>query len=88
MRGIVYNYLFLINVLGFLTMYIDKRRAIKKKWRISEKTLLLIALIGGSLGSFLGMRLYRHKVNDLKFSIGLPVMMFIQLCIAATIIGK
>lgn len=88
MREAIYNYIFLINIVGFLTMYIDKRRAIKKKWRISEKTLLIIALIGGSLGSFIGMRLYRHKVNDLKFYIGIPVMMFIQIFIAATIMSK
>ncbi|MEF9951582.1 MAG: DUF1294 domain-containing protein [Clostridium sp.] len=88
MREAIYYYIFLINVLGFLSMYIDKRRAIKKKWRISEKTLLLIGLIGGSLGSFVAMRLYRHKVNDLKFSIGLPIMIFFQLLIISTIIGN
>ncbi|MEG0371787.1 MAG: DUF1294 domain-containing protein [Clostridium sp.] len=79
MREAVYSYILLINIIGFLTMYIDKRRSIKKKWRISENTLMVIAIIGGSLGSFLGMRMFRHKTKHLKFKLGLPIIIFIQL---------
>ena len=68
-------YLLLINAASLLLMRIDKRRAIKKAWRIPETTLLGIAAIGGSLGAMAGMRLFRHKTQHLKFSVGLPVML-------------
>ena len=60
-------------------MLIDKRKAIKNKWRISEATLLAVAIAGGSIGSIAGMRLFRHKTLHLKFSIGLPVIFAIQM---------
>ena len=68
-------YLLLINAASLLLMRIDKGRAIKKAWRIPETTLLGIAAIGGSLGAMAGMRLFRHKTQHLKFSVGLPVML-------------
>lgn len=70
-----YLYLFLINAAGFLLMLIDKRRAIKNRWRIPEKTLLLFALLGGSLGVLLGMKLARHKTKKPVFSIGVPIIL-------------
>ncbi len=71
---LIYLYLILINASGLLLMLIDKRRAVKNLWRIPEKTLLLMALIGGSLGVLLGMRLFRHKTKKPVFSIGVPVI--------------
>ena len=67
-------YLILINASGFLLMLLDKRRAVKNLWRIPERTLLLISLFGGCLGTMLGMRLARHKTKKPAFSIGIPVM--------------
>ena len=67
-------YLILINASGFLLMLLDKRRAVKNLWRIPERTLLLISLFGGCLGTMLGMRLLRHKTRKPVFSIGIPVM--------------
>ena len=67
-------YLILINAAGFILMLIDKRRAIKNLWRIPERTLLLIALAGGCLGTLLGMRLLHHKTKKPLFSIGIPMM--------------
>ena len=55
-------------------MLLDKRRAVKNLWRIPERTLLLISLFGGCLGTMLGMRLARHKTKKPAFSIGIPVM--------------
>ncbi len=72
---LIYLYLFLINALGFTLMLADKRRAIKNRWRIPEKTLLLIALFGGSFGVLLGMKLARHKTKKPVFSIGVPVIL-------------
>ncbi len=69
-----YLYLILINALGFALMLLDKRRAVKNLWRISERTLLLISLLGGCLGTLMGMRLARHKTRKPAFSIGIPVI--------------
>ena len=72
-------YLFLINALGFCFMLSDKIRAKKNKWRIPEATLIGIALIGGSLGVLCGMRLFRHKTLHPKFSIGVPIILALQI---------
>lgn len=72
-------YLLTINALGLLIMLADKRCAQKKLWRIPEATLLTLAILGGSVGSLLGMRLFRHKTRKPKFSIGIPVILALQL---------
>lgn len=74
-------YFVIINILGFVIMGIDKNRAKKNLWRVKEKTLFLIAGIGGSVGSILGMRYFRHKTKHLKFTIGMPFLLFIHICI-------
>ena len=72
-------YLLLINAAGFLLMLIDKRKAVKNLWRIPEATLLGIALLGGSLGILGGMYSFRHKTLHLKFTIGIPVILALQI---------
>ena len=62
------GYLVIINVVTFLIYGIDKRKAVKHKYRISEKTLILMALIGGSIGALIGMKVFRHKTKHLKIS--------------------
>ena len=59
-------------------MFIDKRRAIQRQWRIPEKTLFLSALLGGSAGSILGMYLFRHKTKHWYFVIGMPAILAVQ----------
>ena len=71
-------YLVLINAAGFLFKLTDKYRAKKDMWRIPENTLLGIALLGGSVGSLLGMQIFHHKTRKPKFSIGIPVMIVLQ----------
>lgn len=73
-------YLLLINALGAALMLIDKKKAQRGAWRIPEKTLLTVAAMGGSIGSYLGMRLFRHKTKHPQFSIGLPVLIALQCC--------
>lgn len=75
-------YLLIINALGFLLMLIDKYKARKNLWRIPEATLLSVAVIGGSLGSLIGMYLVRHKTKHLKFTIGVPVILAVQIVLA------
>ncbi len=60
-------------------MLIDKEKAKKHKWRIPEHTLIFIALIGGSIGSFIAMNLFRHKTKHFKFKVGIPIILIIQL---------
>jgi uncharacterized membrane protein YsdA (DUF1294 family) len=64
----------IMNIVGLLIMGVDKKRAIKHQYRISEKSLWLVALFGGALGATAGMRLYRHKTKHLSFKIGFPVL--------------
>ena len=76
-------YLLIINALGFLLMLIDKQKAQKKKWRIPEATLLGVAAIGGSVGSLLGMHFFRHKTKHPKFTLGIPLILAVQLAALA-----
>ena len=75
-------YLLLINALGFLLMLIDKYKARKKLWRIPEKALFAAALLGGSLGVLLGMYTVRHKTKHLSFTIGIPLILVVQVVLA------
>lgn len=76
---IIKCYLVLINLAGFLSMGADKRKAVKKLYRIPEKTLFLLAILGGSAGSILGMRHFRHKTKHKSFVYGMPAILIIQL---------
>ena len=60
-------YLVIINIFTFITYGVDKRKAVKNRWRIPERTLLILAAAGGSPGAWLGMRLFRHKTRHPKF---------------------
>ena len=71
-------YLFLINAIGFMLMLADKQKARKNRWRIPEATLLTAAALGGSLGALWGMRLFRHKTQKPKFSVGIPCLLVLH----------
>ena len=71
-------YFLLINLLLFILMGIDKRKAVTKKWRIKEKTLFILCLLGGSIGGIIGMYTFRHKTKHLKFKIGFPFIFLVQ----------
>lgn len=75
-------YLLIVNAAGFLLMLIDKRKAIRHRWRIPEKTLFLTAAIGGSVGSIMGMYTFRHKTKHLQFTLGMPAILIVQLILA------
>ena len=79
-------YLLLLNIIGFALMGIDKERAKKRKWRIKEKNLFLVAFIGGSLGSILGMQFFRHKTKHMKFIIGMPLILILHVIIIGLVI--
>ena len=73
------GYLVIVNIVGFAMMGIDKKRAIRGAWRISEASLFLVALIGGSIGSILGMKTFRHKTKHWYFKYGMPAILILQL---------
>lgn len=81
MTKILFIYLAIINVLTFCLYGIDKRRAIRSRWRISEATLLWIAVLGGSLGAWLGMRIWHHKTQHKKFRYGIPLIIIAQIAV-------
>ena len=72
-------YLLVINIVAFLTMGLDKWKARRDKWRVPEKTLFLLVIIGGSIGGILGMTVFRHKTRHWYFRIGFPVILVLQI---------
>lgn len=75
---ILYLYLIAINITAFTAMYTDKRRAVRRRWRIPERTLLALGLLGGSIGAIAAMKLLRHKTSHPRFSVGLPIMFIVE----------
>lgn len=80
-------YLCIVNAFGFLLMLADKLKAKKNLWRIPEATLFTVAVIGGSFGCILGMYTVRHKTKHLKFTIGMPLILAVQVMAAILIMG-
>lgn len=72
-------YLIIINIIGFLVMYIDKQKAKKGKWRIPEKTLFIITALGGGIGTIAGMYTFRHKTQKIAFVVGFPLITIIEI---------
>ena len=85
MTKLLLCYLLIINAAGFLLMLVDKWKAKKNRWRVRESTLLLVAALGGSVGSLLGMYAFRHKTKHLKFTLGIPLILAGQ-CIAVVLV--
>ena len=75
----IVSYLAIVNLAGLIVMGIDKLRARKRVWRIPESTLFVIALIGGSLGTTIGMHLFHHKTRHWYFLFGMPAILVIQI---------
>lgn len=81
LKQILLIYLFLMNLAGFLSMLIDKRKARKNDWRIRERTLFLLAIMGGSIGSLAGMYVFHHKTRHWYFVFGMPVILTLQVAL-------
>ena len=81
-------YLVIINAVSFLLMLADKYKARKNLWRIPERTLMVFAAIGGSVGALAGMYLVRHKTKHLKFTVGIPILLFVHILIGAWLLVK
>ena len=81
-RYLAYD-LLAINAVTFIVYGIDKYKAKKAKWRISETTLLLLAVLGGSIGAWMGMKVWHHKTMNKKFKYGIPAILLIQIALMA-----
>lgn len=79
-------YLLIVNALGFVLMLVDKFKAKKNLWRIPEATLMMVAAIGGSVGSLIGMYTVRHKTKHRKFTVGIPLILAVQVVLAVWIL--
>ena len=84
---LLFLYLILVNAVGFLLMTADKIKAKKNLWRIPEATLFLVAAVGGSIGSLLGMYTFRHKTKHIKFTLGMPLILALQILAVVLIAG-
>lgn len=85
LQQIILIYLAVINVATFFTFGIDKLKARRDKWRIRETSLLLLALLGGSLGAWIGMKVWHHKTKLKKFKYGIPVILVVHIVLLAVI---
>lgn len=80
-------YFVIVNIVGFIIMGIDKRKAVKRLWRIPESVLFTVALIGGSVGCILGMQLFRHKTRTWNFVYGMPAILLLQIILLLLILN-
>lgn len=79
METILLFYLFGVNLLAFIVYGVDKSKARKSRWRIPETVLLMLAVAGGSVGAWMGMRVWHHKTLHLKFKYGIPFIFLLQI---------
>ena len=80
--------MFAQNVATFITYGIDKMKAKRSKWRIREASLLLLAVLGGSIGALLGMKVWHHKTMHKKFKYGVPAILIVQMAIIGYLLMK
>lgn len=80
-------YIFVINLVSFMMFGIDKYKARRGQWRISEATLLAVAAIGGSIGAWMGMKVWHHKTLHSKFRYGVPIILLVHIALMAYFCG-
>lgn len=81
----LWAYIAFVNTISFALMGLDKKKARDQKYRIPEKTLFIWVIVGGSLGGFLGMKLFRHKTQHLQFKYGFPLILLVHLVFIAVL---
>ena len=88
MKELLSIYLLILNAIAFCLMLIDKYKARKNLWRIPEATLISTALLGGSIGALIGMYTVRHKTRHIKFTVGIPLILLVQIALAQFLLLK
>lgn len=84
----LYIYLSAVNIAAFSIMGIDKHKAQRKKWRVSEKSIFILGLMGGALGVLLGMNIFHHKTKHLKFTLGIPAVLVLNIIMLSYLLQK
>ena len=87
-QKIVLIYLVAINVVAFVVYGIDKYKAVRSKWRIPESTLIGLAVVGGSVGAWLGMKFWHHKTLHAKFRFGIPIILIAQVALVYWLMNR
>ncbi|NLY80978.1 MAG: DUF1294 domain-containing protein [Lysinibacillus sp.] len=87
MNNLLIIYIIALSVISFILMGIDKSRAKNNKWRISEKTLFTLAIVGGACGGLVGMYVFRHKTKHARFTFGFPLLAMIHIVIVYYVIS-
>lgn len=88
MERVVFIYITVMNILGFVIMGVDKHKAYRHKWRISEKSIFLAGLLGGGLGILLGMSFFHHKTKHLKFTLGIPLVILMNIALLGFLLQR
>lgn len=81
-------YLFAVNMTAFIMMAVDKRRAKRHAWRIAEAHLFLSAILGGSIGAWAGMYVFHHKTKHVRFVVGMPLILFLQVVLTGILLSR
>ncbi len=81
LRLLVLCYLLIMNIAGMIVCGMDKKKAIRHQWRIPERNIFMIAILGGSIGVLIGMHVFRHKTKHKQFTIGIPLILLCQIFI-------
>ena len=88
MKVLILIYVAVMSLIAFAAFGLDKYKAKADKWRTPEKKLFILAIIGGGIGAFLGMRVFRHKTKHKQFVIGIPAIMIVQLILIGLLLVK
>ena len=86
--AVILGYLAIMNVIAFAAMGVDKKKKKRGAWRIPEKTLFSLSLLGGSIGALAGMYTFRHKTKHLKFVAGMPAVLVCHILLAAVLLYR
>ena len=79
MENSLFAYIAVVNIITFYLMRVDKQKAIKNQFRIPERTFFLLSILGGALGTYIGMKIFRHKTKHASFTIGMPILILLNL---------
>jgi len=85
---LIFAYLIVINAVGFFISLADKNAARNGRWRVPERTLFLVSIIGGSVGTYISMRIFHHKTKHKRFMIGIPLIIAVQAAAAYFVIRR
>ena len=88
MEQVIFIYITVMSILGFVLMGIDKHKAHRHKWRISERSIFVVGLLGGGLGVLLGMSFFHHKIKHLKFTLGIPLVLLTNIVLFGYLLQK